>query len=347
MQFKNSPKSAMNDNPETSTEVPESVSDGDGNSETMRSQEPAEPANESYHKGREHLFWIQLLAQALLGVVTVLVSMWLSTRNVDRQLKQALQLSTAQREQASELLDRQLKASSDLLDRQITANSDSVQQQIQSSFQAIERQFRLQAEQSEHQEKQTKDRELSERKVQCVKDIVAALADYEEACDDYSDNKSVSAFHLALGISVNPPAGGPADSAALEQAVYNSGSKTANARSRLRSCIANSEYLFVHLASTSGDRMRPGTKESPIEPLIEKLSSALSQERGYRPILNKLIIEKIKKVIKENATAPQVTDEMFDAIFEIRAEIKASILANERPIIEDVKKLVGMLRNEI
>ena len=77
-----------------------------------------------------------------------------------------------------------------------------MQQQIQSSFAVIDRQFRLQRDQLEEQDKQAKSRVLAERKAQCIKDLVEALADYEEMSEEHSDNMSAAAFIAALQAGV-------------------------------------------------------------------------------------------------------------------------------------------------
>ena len=93
----------MSDDIETSTDV---------SSVAELQHRPHEP-----HEHKGHQFWIPRFARAFLGVITIIISIWLSTRNVDKQLTQVSDISKAQRAQASELLDRQLKASSELLDR--------------------------------------------------------------------------------------------------------------------------------------------------------------------------------------------------------------------------------------
>ena len=114
-----------------------------------------------------------------------------------------------------------------------------MQQQIQSSFAVIDRQFRLQRDQLEEQDKQAKSRVLAERKAQCIKDLVEALADYEEMSEEHSDNMSAAAFIAALQAGVQlqtlPTPANFDKREALDQAYYSSASKVANARSKLRS----------------------------------------------------------------------------------------------------------------
>jgi hypothetical protein len=339
----------MNDNFEQATEAPDSAApDVEIPSPPL---ERGEQPNGRSHEDKPHRFWISVLVQALLGVITILMSIWLSTRNVDRQLIQASELSKAQRAQASELLERQLKSSADLLDRQIKANSESVHEQIQASFTVIERQFRLQREQLDEQDKQARIQAVAERKAQCVKDLVEALTDYEGVSEDYSDNLSISGYgaaaNLALLLTILPASTKLVESQASDQARFAAASRLANARSRLRSCLANSERLFVANSLSAGSLTSIGTNEHALKISIDAAASRLSQDVSYRNTVTKAMVEKLRQTFKDLSADPGNYDKAVDVCLSIRTEIKTNVFAELRQTAEETRKVIRMLQDKL
>ena len=322
-----------------------SGADSPGGEEEALTKASEEHAPESGHKDHR-ISLIQLLVQTIIAAVTIIISVWISTHNVDRQLKQASDLAAVQRQQSaeffekqletnSEMLDRQLKANSEMLDRQLKSNAELSHAQILSSYEAVDRQFKLQVEQADKQVKLAKSEEAYNQKNDALVGLVFAFSNYREACEFYATEKSYSVLDFAFSKSTGQL---PNDFSETVKSSMDANLRLDDMMSKLRAAIANCEYKF-------SDALKEETN-SVLKQAFEKSSNTISGTRGYVNLLTDSINEKVKQEMDLVATdiySKKASELQIQVLF----EIKTNVLSDYQDVIADVSNTVDRLRQSL